>query len=458
MTTPDVQDTFRIGLTHFQANRFAAAETCFRAAIAVDPTFAMGHYMLGVTFNFQGKWDTAGEAFRSAIAIAPHLARARVGLGSILEREGKSDEAEAQLREAIKLDPRLNFGRMALAELLRAKGELREARGFYESVLAISPDEPNARLGRGFLDLLEGKLASGWNDYEFRPARRGQPDPQFTPQWRGENPANKTLLLCAEQGLGDTIQFLRYATVLANEGTQVLVSVPPTLMELASRIEGVREVILPDTALPPFDFCAPLPSLPRYCRTTLANIPWTGPYLSPPPGRVLPIQPRDDQARFTVALAWAGNPDYPYDFLRSLTVSQIEPLLNTRHVRWLILQRGAGTSELGDSENIIQLGDRLDNFSDIAAVICSADLTISVDTSFCHLAGALGRPVWTLLSYVPDWRWMLQRSDTPWYPSMRLFRQSSPRNWAGVIAAVSHALAKKLEPQSTPRAQRDARE
>jgi tetratricopeptide (TPR) repeat protein len=435
-----VQRSYESGLAYFRANRFAEAENCFRAAVASDPRFAMGYYMLGVTLNFLAKWDAAGHAFRCAIAVDAKLARAHVGLGSMLERQGRIDEAEAHLRQAIALDPQLNLSYIAFAELLRGEGRLNEARALYESVLARSPQDRAARFGRGVLSLLEGDLTSGWTDYEYRVATASPPRAEFAPQWRGEDPANRTLLLYSEQGLGDSIQYLRYATLLAQKGADVMVSVPATLMDLASRVGGVRGAIPPDAALPPFDYCAPMPSLPLYCRTTLTNIPWDGPYLSPPPGRPAAIPP-NDAGQLTVALAWAGNPDNPYDYIRSLTISQMEPLLGISGVRWLILQRGAGASEIEPRSNVIQLGDQLDNFSDIAAVICSADLTISVDTSFCHLAGAMGRPVWTLLSCVPDWRWLLQRSDSPWYPSMRLFRQSSPRDWAGVVAAVSLALA-----------------
>jgi hypothetical protein len=260
------------------------------------------------------------------------------------------------------------------------------------------------------------------------------------PQWRGEDPTDRTLLLYAEQGIGDTIQFLRYATVLANTGARVLAAVPISVMELATRVEGVREVLTPSPMLPPFDFCVPLPSLPLYCKTTLANIPWSGAYISPSPGANPPELPPKDDATLTVALAWAGNPDHPDDHNRSLPVFEIMPLLQIPGINWLILQKGSGASELDVRENVIQLGNQLDNFSDIASVICKADLTISVDTSFSHLAGAIGRPVWTLLSYAPDWRWLLRRTDSPWYPTMRLFRQSAPRDWAGVIAAVSQAL------------------
>jgi tetratricopeptide (TPR) repeat protein len=435
-----VRRTYEAGLAYFRANQFAEAERCFRAVVATDPRLGMGYYMLGVALNFLGKWDAAGQAFRSALAVDPKLARAHVGLGSMLERQGRIDEAEAHLRHAIALDPQLDLGALALAELLRGEGRLREARTLYEAVLARSPLDRAARFGRGVLSLLEGDLTSGWNDYEYRVARANLPNSALTPQWRGEAPANRTLLLYSEQGLGDTIQCLRYATLLANRGADVIVSVPPTLVELASRVNGVRAVISTEAALPPFDYSASLLSLPLYCGTTLANIPWEAPYLSPPPEQPVAIPP-NAAGQVTVALAWAGNPDNPYDYFRSLTISQVEPLFGIHGIRWLIVQSGGGATDLDPRDHIFQLGDQLTNFSDIAAVLCAADLTISVDTSFCHLAGALGRPVWTLLSYVPDWRWLLQRVDTPWYPSMRLFRQSSPRDWSGVIAAVSVALA-----------------
>ncbi|HUB85972.1 MAG TPA: tetratricopeptide repeat protein, partial [Rhizomicrobium sp.] len=278
-----------------------------------DPRFATGYYMLGTALNFLGKWDAAADAFRAAIAIDPKLARAHAGLGSMLERQGRIDEAEAHLREAITLDPGLNLACNALAELLRGEGKLRDARTLYEAVLARTPEDRLARFGRGFLSLLEGDFASGWDDYEYRVSTGRPPGPAFAPQWRGENPAGKTLLIYDEQGLGDTIQCLRYAAPLAKSGARVIVSVPATLTDLASRVEGVHRVVASDGAPPPFDFCAPMLSLPLHCRTTLANIPWNGPYLSPPPGRAMPVAiPPNDTGQLTVALAWAGNPDNPY--------------------------------------------------------------------------------------------------------------------------------------------------
>jgi len=437
------QDSYRAGLAYLEAGQLDAAEQCFRAVTIARPNLAAGHYNLGIVLRERSEWAGAEAAFRSAIKRDPNYARAHVGLGSILEREGKTAGAEREFRKAISLDPQLEDGYLFLANLLRGKLNLRGARHAYESLLARFPDDAEARFGRGFLSLLEGDFESGWKDYEYRSARRGLPDRALTPQWRGENPAGKTLLLYSEQGIGDAIQFLRYAPILAEKGARVLAAVPVSVMELASRIEGVHEIVPPTTALPRFDFCVPLPSLPLYCGTTSKTIPWKGAYVSPPPGLNFNGPASDTAPGVTVALAWAGNPQHPNDHNRSLDVRQIMPLFEMPHIRWLILQRGAGASELNrmNRANIVQLGDTLTDFSQIASVICSADVLITVDTSFCHLGGALGKTVWTLLSYLPDWRWQLERSDSPWYPSMRLFRQPSPGNWAAVIANVSSALA-----------------
>jgi hypothetical protein len=434
------EEKFKTGLAHLQARRLNSAENCFRAVVALEPAHGRAHFHLGLVLRQRRQWSGALHAFHSALRLEPNMARARVGLGAVLDRLGRTAEAETEFRRAIATDPALKEGYLFLGELLRSNGELSAARTVYETLLAKYPDNAEGRFGRGFLNLLEGHLASGWSDYEFRAARQGPADPALAQQWRGENPANKRLFVYAEQGIGDSIQFLRYVPMLAGMGAKVLLAVPVTLIELASRLNGVHEIVRPTDTPPIFDFSVPLPSLPLYCGTTLANIPWDGAYLSPPKSFDLNI-PRRNETELVVALAWAGNPDHPNDRNRSLAVAQIKPLLRPGNIRWVILQNGSGALELERTPNIVQLGSKLTNFSNIAAVMCGVDLVISVDTSFCHLAGALGRPVWTLLSYAPDWRWLLARSDSPWYPTMRLFRQSSSGNWQGVIDAVSRALA-----------------
>jgi Tfp pilus assembly protein PilF len=442
---------YRTGLAHLQAERLGSAENCFRAVVAIDPTFALGHFHLGLVLRQRRQWPGALHAFHSALKCEPTMARARVGMGAVLDRLGRSTEAEAEFRRAIATDPALKEAYLFLGELLRSRGEWSAARTAYEALLAKYPDDAEGRFGRGFLNLIEGNLTSGWRDYEFRAARRGPVDPALLPQWRGENPADKRLLVYAEQGIGDSIQFLRYIPILAEMGAKVLLAVPVTLMDLVSRLNGVHEIVRPTYTPPSFDFSVPLPSLPLYCNTTLANIPWHGAYLSQPPGDVSGVA-RRDETELVVALAWAGNSDHPNDRNRSLAVAQIKLLLRMNGIRWVILQNGSGASELGQTSHIVQLGSKLTNFSEIAAEMCRVDLVISVDTSFCHLAGALGRSVWTLLSYAPDWRWLLARSDSPWYPTKRLFRQSSPGNWQGVIDAVSQA----LEPALTGCRQKEA--
>ena len=441
----NVEQTWRTGLAHLAANRLTDAESCFRLVVSSRPDFAAAHYHLGVVLRLRRQWREAGQAFRTAIKLAPDSARAYTGLGAVLDRLGQTAEAEARLRESVARDPDAKEAWLFLADLLRGKGELGESRVIYETLLTKYPGDADARFGRGFLNLLQGDLASGWQDYEFRQARRAI-DPALSPQWRGEDPAGRTLLVYAEQGIGDTIQFLRYAPLLARKGARVLAAVPVPIMELASRVEGVAEVLQPSPLLPRFDYCAPLASLPLFFGTVLETIPWDGPYLAPPPGANPVALPANGTTKLTVALAWAGNPDHPNDHNRSMPVAAIRPLLEIPNISWLVLQKGAGANQLEAYADITRLGDALNNFSDIANVICSADLVITVDTSFCHLAGALGRPVWTLLSYAPDWRWLLDRTDSPWYPTMRLFRQPRPRDWPVVISEVAEALRQIVPP------------
>ncbi|MGC1303415.1 MAG: glycosyltransferase family 9 protein, partial [Caulobacteraceae bacterium] len=335
-------------------------------------------------------------------------------------------------------------GHVQLGSILVALGRLSEAGPVYETALGIAPDGAEASFGRAFLRLLQGEYALGWQDYEFRPARRGPVPPALQPQWRGEDLAGKTLLIYAEQGFGDSIQFLRYAPALAARGARVLVALPVPLMGLAARVEGVAEVVEPTFRLPPFDLCIPLGSLPLCFATRLDDIPGAGGYLSAPPEQVARWKGRlGGGDKFTVAFAWAGNPGHPNDHNRSVPLAELSPLLRVRGVRWLSLQKGPVAADLGRYREIdlLDLGEELGDFSDTAAVLSCADLTISVDTALCHLGGALGRPTWTLTPFAPDWRWSTERRDTPWYAAMRLYRQRSLGDWSGAMAEAAGDLA-----------------
>jgi tetratricopeptide (TPR) repeat protein len=441
----NLEHRYQAGLKHFEEGRLDKAEACLRAVADANPGLATARYDLGVVLQNQGKNRPAIHAFTAAVRLAPEMATAHFGIGSSHFRLGELAEAEIHVRRSLALDPTFALAQAGLAIILRQACRMDEARAAFETAVRMAPNDAPAKFGRGFHRLLEGNFRGGWLDYESRQARLDIADPALSPQWRGSDPAGKTLLLYAEQGVGDTMQFLRYAKVLKDRGARVLAFVQIPLMSLTERAAGVDAVVMPSVYLPPFDACCPLPSLPLYCGTVLETIPAPGRYLSASPERVehwrAILGPSE---KLTVAFAWAGNPDHVDDHHRSMTIAQLAPLFRIEGVRWLSVQKGDAARALKPRQlegDVVGLDAQIRDFDDTAAILDLADLVISVDTAVCHLAGALGRPTWTLLPFAPDWRWLMHRTDSPWYPSMRLYRQPADRDWASVVARVAADLA-----------------
>ena len=389
------------------------------------------------------------------------MAAAHLALGSVRQKLAGDEAAEPHFNRAAELAPTAPAAHVALGEVLRGLGRLPEARTAFEAALRLSPQDGPARFGRAFIDLLEGKFAAGWPDYEFRASRRGPPPAELTPQWRGENPAGKTVLLYGEQGMGDSLQFLRYAAPMAEAGARVLAAVPVPLIPMAARAPGVDTVVEPTLVLPRFDVCAPLPSLPLLMGTRPETIPAAEGYLTAPPDRVENWRNRLGglSDAFTVAIAWAGAVGHPNDHNRSMDLAALAPLFKVPGIRWLNLQTGPAAADLKSRRGgpeVLALGDQLKDFADTAAILMQADLVISVDTALCHLAGALGRSVWILLPFAPDWRWGLDRTDTPWYRSARLYRQPCSRDWNSVAVSVAGDLRAISANGPRPRAQNSA--
>lgn len=438
-----LEERFEAALRHHAAGRWHSAETGYRAVIAAAPRFAAARYNLGVVLSERGRFVPAIREFEAALKLKPDYAAASIGLGATLDRVGEGARAEAALRQAVALDPGSAPAWRRLGDVVRGLGQRGAARDAYDQAIALDPADAAARFGRGFVRLLEGDLPDAWEDYEFRPSQRRAPDPALAPRWRGENPAGKRLLLYAEQGLGDTIQFLRYVPLLAARGARVLLAIPVPLMPLAAGLDGGFELVEPAPSLPPFDACCPLPSLPLLFRSGIDTLPQRLPYLVAPPDRLASWQQRlGRHDGITVALVWAGNPDHPNDHNRSLRLAEVAPLFDLAGPRWLLLQKGVSREERRQGRGRVEwLGDALQDFADTAAVMSCADLVISVDTAACHLAGALARPVWTLLPFAPDWRWMVGRDDSPWYPGMRLYRQPRRGDWSSVVERLAADLA-----------------
>jgi len=326
-----------------------------------------------------------------------------------------------------------------------------EALASYDRAIALQPDFPEAHWNAASLRLLTGDFERGWAEYEWRWKYEAMALAQrkFTqPLWRGEPLEGKTILLHSEQGLGDTIQFCRYAPLVSARGGRVVLEVDKSLLELMTSLSGEVQVVSRGAALPDFDLQCPLMSVPLAFATDLETVPSAPSYLSAPAQRLLEWRGRLGSAkRCRVGLVWSGNPAHKRDQNRSIGLGALLPLLDV-DADFISLQkdvRPADAVVLAQRTDIAQFSTKMSDFSDTASLILQLDLVITVDTSVAHLAGALGRPVWVLLPYLPDWRWLLDRDSSPWYPTARLFRQDETRAWGTVIPSVRQALLQFIQ-------------
>ena len=426
-----------------QLGRLDEAVASYDCAIAARPDYADAWSNRGHALQVLRRHEEALASCERALALRPDHAEAWSNRGVVLQVRRRFDEALASYDRALALRPdwpaALNNRADTLAELARFE----EAREHYDRALAFAPDYAEARLNRAFLLLLLGEFEEGWRAYEWRrksPTWRPQTFAQ--PEWAGENPSGKTLLLYAEQGFGDTIQFVRYARLVAARGARVVLAVQPALKELLAGSDCAETVVAAGEPLPPFDLHCPLLSLPQRFATTVATIPADVAYIRPPPARFEVWKARLPQG-LRVGLAWSGHPANWRDHNRSIPFEQFAPLLSIPGVHFVSLQKDVRASDapaLAAFDKVIDLRTELNDFSDTAAVIARLDFVITVDTAVAHLAGAMGKPTWILLPYVPDFRWLIDREDSPWYPTARLFRQSSVGDWAKVLARVAQHL------------------
>lgn len=433
----------------------AGAITAAKRAVALDPKLITAHNVLGNALLRAGHAESAAASYRRALALAPDQPEILNNLGSALQSLGQCAEAEAVLRRALALRGDYPAAAANLALVLRDQGRFEDALNACESALAQTPGHPTWRANRATLLLQLGRFAEGWADYEYRwqadgfARERREPMPQ--PAWDGSDLAGRAILLDGEQGLGSMIQFARYAPLLAARGAEVLLRVPSPLVRLFadsfdSSHGSKMRVLARNEPLPPFDVHAPLMSLPHLCRTTLATIPADVPYLRADPQRIAAWDSRLGDCRGQrVGVVWAGNPGHANDHNRSMPADALVPLLTSADpsVRFFSLQVGGPPSPDLVAAGLRDVSPALSDFAETAAAVASLDLVISVDTAVAHLAGALAKPVWLLLPHVPEWRWLIDRDDSPWYPTMRLFRQPQPGDWPGLIAGVSAELARQ---------------
>jgi tetratricopeptide (TPR) repeat protein len=386
----------------------------FDAALALAPGHPMAHFNRGVALMKLGRYTEAVTANERAIAAVPEHVGALINRGRSLAQLNRYDEAIAS----------------------------------YGKVLALHKDHADAHFNTALALLTQGDYRRGFAEYEWRWRRTGMPAQRGRgrPLWLGEYPLQrKTVLLYAEQGLGDTIQFVRYVPIIAVMGAKIVLEVQSELLSLMRGLDGADTVIGRGDSPPPFDVHCPLGSLPLAMKTAPDNVPAQIPYLRADDAHLAKWSARIEALpRPRVAIAWSGNPNHDNDRNRSLAFGDLAPLFD-QAASFISIQRelrGTDAQALAGEARVTRIGAVLEDFSDTAAVLALCDLVIAVDTAPAHLAGAIGRPLWVLLPFAPDWRWTLQGETTPWYPAARLFRQAAPGDWDGVIAHAGAALAR----------------
>ncbi|MGA7972910.1 MAG: tetratricopeptide repeat protein [Pseudolabrys sp.] len=431
--------------------RHEDAITSYDNALSIRPDYAEALSNRGVALHALGRDDEALECFDRALTIRPDYAEALTHRGATFDAMQRYDEALASYNRAIALKPDFADAYGNRGTTFYNLKRLDDALADFDRALALRPDLPEVHWNQATARLITGDYARGFAEYEWRWQRETMASskrdfPQ--PLWRGEDVEGKTVLLHSEQGFGDSIQFCRYAPALAARGARVILEVEAPLQRLMTTLvtplAGGIEVIARGSAVPAFDAYCPLLSLPLAFGTQLDTVPSVTPYLHAQAEDIAGWNERlGDKRRPRIGLAWSGNPNHLRDSERSIALEALLPLtaLDASFVSVQKDVRAADASALAGRSDILQVGEHLKDFADTAALIAALDLVITVDTSVAHLAGALGKPVWLLLPYIPDWRWLLERETSPWYPTARLFRQDETRRFDGVIARVREALS-----------------
>ncbi|HYL18687.1 MAG TPA: tetratricopeptide repeat protein [Burkholderiales bacterium] len=487
-----------LGASLANRKRYDEAEQCYRKALALEPGHAGAHCNLGILLAARKQRDEAERMYRRAIELAPASADAYTNLGLLLDacdrdeeaetlhrqalalapessaiwtnlanllvKLGRNEEAEQSYRRAIMLDPTSPIAQTNLGALLADSRRADEAEEAFGQAIALAPDYPRAQLNLGYLLLAQGRLAEGWRLHELRfheglADRATHPPDLPFPQWQGESLSGKSLLIWPEQGFGDEIQFCRFVPLLKQRGARELTLVcKPPLETLMKTLDGVDRVLNLDNAavaVPPHDYWAFPLSLPFRLGIELETIPAKTPYLRALPERIAQWASRLPRGGLRVGLVWQGNHRNPNDADRSLrNLSVLAPLWSVSAVQFVSLQKGPAEDQAREppaGQPLVHLGSDIADFADAAAIVQQLDLLICVDTATAHLAGALAKPCWVLLpAHKTDWRWLQARADSPWYPTMRLFRQRARGEWEPVIGEVAGALRDLADSRCTP--------
>ncbi len=448
----NIQQELQRGWTIQQQRRYADAEQIYRQVIAQAPTNANAWCFLGMTLHDQRQFSQAIDAYKRALQIQPKFPVALNNMGNSLRYLQRIDEADACFQKAIDLQPDYLNAFKNRGTLHVWSGNLERGLKFYELALRINPNEAELHRNLGVIYLLQGRFEEGWAEYRWRWRVGDLHRPKVpAPVWDGSDLRGKSILLTAEQGLGDTLHFVRFAQVLREQGANTTVYCQPALVALLRNSTTLGPMF--PNSLPferPVDYQCSLLDAADLMRVNADSIPKHVPYVFPAENLMRYWSNRfpKNSNIFRVGIAWQGNPDHQADMFRSIPLKHFETLASLPRVELISLQSGFGTEQLGawqGARPVTVLDPNLDQtsgaFMDTAAIMRHLDLIVTSDTSIAHLAGALGVPTWIALNCMPDWRWLLNRADSPWYPSVRLYRQTVQGDWAQVFAAIRDDLA-----------------
>ena len=461
------------------------AITALRSIITQFPGHSRPHFLLGISFFSLGATEEAIDQLSRAIAINPTQPEYHTYLGATFAKIGKNHLAQLRLHEAIRLDPQQPDACFYLSDTMINSGDaqkaiewltiavekkpdfleawnnlglcykalkkLPKAEECFQKAAILKPDDPVAHINLAMTKLIMGDYASGWLEYEWRFKQATSPlscqPPPELPIWNGESLKDKTLLVIAEQGFGDTLQFIRFMATLKNQGAKLVVVTPYLLTTLLQGMSEIDTVLHCENIAGDFDYYCPLLNIPKIFKTTITTIPSNFPYITPATELIIAWQARLPPAKLKVGLVWEGKPLFGNDPLRrrSTSLMELAPLATSADILFVSLQNGEPARQAAHPPpgmDILDLDPQINDFADTAAIIANLDLVISIDTATAHLSGAMGNKTWVLLPYAPDWRWGLDQEQTSWYPNSTLFRQQRPNKWHEPIQQMAALLTK----------------
>jgi len=430
--------------------RFDDAERLLSHILRDHPEYAPALHLMGVVAFRQGRKAQALACMEKAIALGVDTPLYYRNIGEVYRTLGRHPEAAAAARKSVALNPGDALALMNCAIILADQNLTDEAISCFEQALAIRPDLPAAHFGLAEALLAKGELARGWEEYEWRFRIADVPrlmPPTDKPQWDGRPMGDRPLVLIADQGFGDAIQFGRYIKWAAERASNIVLACSPQLKPILRQLDPNMRLSVTWSDIAEFDAWCPLTGLPRLAGTVLETVPADVPYLRPEAARI--AQWKEKLDRLTpaglkrIGIVWAGRPTHKNDWKRSMTLAALAPITALDGIALVVLQKGPEQTQAGayfGRAPLIHLSAEVEDFDDTMAIMAGLDLVLTVDTSVAHLAGAQGLPVWIMLPWCAEWRWLKDRSDSPWYPTARLFRQPGPNDWLGVAEQVATAL------------------